>query len=559
MKLSRVLAAILIFGILLAAGLPRIAVATDAVITLSAPGNESTNYFNMTNFTYKPVDGPKIINCKLYLNDTISAYLINITNNTDNYFRDVPVANNGTYNWYVQCQNNESSTVTSGISSYVLSVDKTKPVINLNHAASSLNISGSAKFSYNASDRESGLASCKLILDGGVKSTASPNNGTESIFSATLPVRSYTWSVNCTDVNGNEGASTAAFLEPLYDIDQPLSFWNLEPQNNTVIPTGIVTFNFTPVSVEKIVQCALLLNGTVNRTLALPQNGSRNSYDEVEMRDGAWRWQINCTTSTGKGGGTGLNYLNISSVPSLVSNYLVVKANSPNDNYFDSTGSPSFTYTPLSTNDILRCSLITNNSIRETSKSIKLNTVNSFSSVIIGDGVWNWRVECVNKNELAVSSALQKIIISKAVPLGQTVAADVSLPGIETPLDLNVLNSTLIDLKRRESEEKSKIIILTLITIGAVFSSLLVFILMHPKYKRILLRELGTKKAMPIEKLKFYVDQNLRRGVSEERIRRHLKKYNWPEKDVDDTFKAVYTEMAEELKAKKTKEETTSK
>ncbi|HIK03013.1 TPA: hypothetical protein H1012_04190, partial [archaeon] len=64
----------------------------------------------------------------------------------------------------------------------------------------------------------------------------------------------------------------------------------------------------------------------------------------------------------------------------------------------------------------------------------------------------------------------------------------------------------------------------------------------------------GTGKVMQVENLKFYIDQNLRRGVSEERIRRQLKKYNWDEKDIDDAFQSVYGEMAEELKTKKARE-----
>ena len=523
---------------------------TGPDIALNEPTNFSTNPYNRTNFTYTPLDDGKITNCGLYVNGSVYGFATAITNNTKNNFSDVEVVANGTYFWYVQCTDNSTNTRASGQNSYVVSVDKTPPRILLSTGNSSLNSSsGAATFTYNAMDRESGLNSCELIVDSKVESTTNtPANGTDSVFSVTVTSTGHTWSVNCTDRNGNEGASSAALLLP-GEIAYP-GISAISPANNTIDGDGVVSFNFTPSTSENLSLCVLFLNQSVNRTLYNPKKGEANSFANVELYEGFWRWSINCSSTTGKNSGTETYFLNVS-VFELLTNYLFVKANSPDDKYFDKTGSPTFTYTPSSISDIESCALITNNSVRESTRSVKSHTINSFSSIDIGDGAWNWRIECKNSEGLVVSTELRTLSVSKAIAIGgPPVPADVVIPGLGSPIDLGEINVTL----EQQKQEIGRLRLLTIITIASAAAAAFVFVITHPKYKKMLLRQIGTGKVMQVENLKFYIDQNLRRGVSEERIRRQLKKYNWDEKDIDDAFQEVYAEMAEELKAKKSRE-----
>lgn len=550
MKLPLTLAILTLLALLSAIGFAFAADTVGPDITLSTPANNTTHPYNQTNFTYAPVDDGKILNCKLYLNSTIYAYSTSISNNTQNNFSNVFVPNNGTYAWYVECQDNATNTRASGESFYTVSVDKTPPIINLKPWNSSLNYSsGLATFAYNASDRETGLSSCELIIDRELKaSTPSPANGTDSTFSMTLPLGTYTWGVNCTDKNGNEGASGAALLQT-GEPGVPAVTAN-SPQNNSVVSdSGLVTFSFTPTSLENITICTLFLNSTANQTLRYPKNGALNSFSDIELFDGYWGWAVNCTAITGRTGSTGLYYVNVST-SKLLTEYLVVKADSPTGNHFDKTGSPTFTYTPASFSKLVSCALITNNSIREVSRSIKSHTINTFSSIDMADGVWRWRVECRNERGSVVSTELRNITVAKAIARGLPIPANVTIPGLETPLDIREINRTFL----AQETARRKTTLLITVTTSAVLASFFIFVIMHPKYKKMVFRQLGVGKVMAVEQLKFYIDRNLRSGISEERIRRQLKKYNWAEKDIDDAFKAVYSEMAEELKIRKARE-----
>lgn len=531
-----------------------IAFAADTVgpdITLKTPANNSTVVLNISNFTFLPLDDGRIINCYLYINSTLFTALTSVTNNTENKFENVTLGENGIYYWYAQCSDNSSNTRSSGENFFVFKLDKTKPTIALSPGNSSLNYSsGAATFIYTATDWESGLQQCELIVEDEVKATtSSPSNGTQASFTLTLPTpKSYTWSVNCTDKNYNEANSGGALLEtgepsaPTITVNSPL--------NNTVIGNTKVNFIFTPATSENLSACALYINKTVNKTLQSPKPNEKINFTGIQLHDGSWSWAVNCSATSGKSGSTGLLYLNIS-YEELLSTYLIVKAESPANNYFDKTGSPSFTYTPASVTNIESCALITNNSVREVSGSIKSHTINSFNSIEMDDGAWNWRVECKDSRKFVVSTELRTITVSRAISRGgPPVPADVEIPGLETPLDLGEINTTLIG----EEKEANKLRFLAIVTIASIAAAMLVFVLMHPKYKKILFRQLGMGKIMQVEQLKFFIDSSLRKGVSEERIRRHLKKYNWEEKDIDDAFQAVYAEMAEELKAKKEKE-----
>ncbi len=538
---------------LLAAGLA-FADSVGPDITLKTPANNSTVVLNISNFTFTPVDDGRIINCYLYINSTLYTALTSVTNNTENKFENITLGTDGIYYWYAQCTDNATNTRASGESYFIFDLDDTKPTIQLSPGNSSLNYSsGAATFTYTATDWESGLQQCELIVDNDVKATtSSPSNGTQASFTLTLPApASYTWSVNCTDRNYNEANSGAALLQS-GDPDAP-SLSVEYPTNNTVTGSTLVTIRFTPTTVETLSHCALFVNGTINRTLQDPNENQLNNFTNIELHDGAWRWSINCSAISGKSAATGEMYLNVS-YQELLSTYLVITANSPAENHYDKTGSPSFTYTPASVSNIESCSLITNNSVREVSRSVKSHTINSFNSVEMADGVWNWRIECVNNQGLIVSTPLRTLTVARAIAIGVPVPADVEIPGLETPLDLGEINTTLIEQKR----EASRLFLLIMLTAGSAASAVFVFVMMHPKYKKIALRQFGMGKVMQVEQLKFYIDRSLRRGISEERVRRHLKKYNWDEKDIDDAFQSVYAEMAEELKVREEREEATS-
>ncbi len=518
-------------------------------ISISAPANNSTNYFNYTNFTYKPLDDGRITSCSLYVNHTQLGYTISVANNTDNTFGNIPIPDNGTYYWYISCTNNLTYSRSTREWFFIVSVDKTPPTVTINTKNSSVNQSGTAIFTYNVTDMASGPASCKLIVDNTVMAnTSGPVNNSVSTFLISLAIGTYTWSVNCTDKNLNEGTSGPALVEPATPTAPVIAISG--PANNTITSTNLINFSYTPSSPENLYICRLFLNNSINQSVLNPLSGVANSFSNVKLHDGWWRWWINCTGVSGKDTASGIYSLNISTL-TLLSNYLVVVAKSPAEAYYDRTGSPSFSYKASSVSNITSCMLITNNSIREISRNVPINANSSFNNVDLGDGVWSWRIECKNSRDLIVSTELRTLTVSRAIGRSEIpIEADVTIPGLETPLDLSEINKTV----GPNQKEVSRVTFLEFVIVISAGLSLFVFVISHPIYKARLERMLGIGRVMAIEQLKFYIDQNLRKGISEERIRRHLKKYNWDAKDIDEVFKAVYAEMQAELKAKKLKD-----
>lgn len=515
-------------------------------ITLNSPTNGTTSYYNNTNFTYTPVDEGRVMWCSLYLNS--SFYTINhtVTNNTANLFTDILVPENGTYIWYVSCSDNSSNSRNSPEGNFIVSVDKTAPTVTLDAQNSSSNQSGVAAFYYTAVDMASGLNSCKLIVDGALKSTGTPTNATKSSFSVALPYGTYTWSVNCTDNNGNERASDPALIMGAEASSPVITV--VSPSNNSVYATGLANFSYIPSSDENFSHCKLMLNKSIKKIEMNLKNRALNSFSNVELKEGPQTWSINCTSASGKETATNIYNLNVSTL-SLVSNFLVVKPNSPEDNYRDTTGTPSFVFTASSASRITSCELLTNNSVRAVNREVSNAVQTTFSNIDMADGIWTWRVRCKNEKTLVISTPLRTIKISKTFVRGAPVEAPPPQSLLETPQDKMALNETIPPATAGAGRT---IAVILLIGMSAAFS-LFVFFAMQPKYRRAFASALGLHREMAKEQLKFYIDQNLRKGVSEERIRRHLRNYNWGEHDIDISFKEVYNEMKAELKVKKGK------
>lgn len=78
-------------------------------VTLSSPANDSVSLSGNLTFEYTPVDNAAMSSCKLYLNGSLNQTDTSISNHTLQNFT-VKDLSSGTYQWYVQCIDENSNT-----------------------------------------------------------------------------------------------------------------------------------------------------------------------------------------------------------------------------------------------------------------------------------------------------------------------------------------------------------------------------------------------------------------------------------------------------------------
>ena len=201
-----------------------------------------------------------------------------------------------------------------------------------------------------------------------------------------------------------------------------------------------------------------------------------------------------------------------------------------------------FSFTPQSLVDITRCELLTNNSARAVITSVKLREKNVFAGIELDDGIWKWKVRCINSQNRVATSKERALIISRVIREEEIV---VTPP--DTAIDIFELSRGIPPTER----EKASIRLLAMVVLLSLGLSFSVVVFSQDEYRRLVIHYIKPPKVMAKEQLKSYIDRHLRRGYSEERLKRHVLKYNWKEKDVEAAFAEVYAEMRKEQRLKK--------
>ncbi|HIK00554.1 TPA: hypothetical protein H1016_03370 [archaeon] len=513
---------------------------TAPAVVLISPANGTTTYLNKSNYSYTVTDSSPILWCRLKYGGTIQGVNTTPLINSTNFFYNILVPN-GSINWTVECSDNETNI---GDATQILNVhyDIIAPTIQI--TASSFNISeeGLTNFSYIPIDLATGLRECRLFLNNAQKTkTTSPSNGTENSFQEQLEPGVYTWSVNCTDNAGNEGASQLVTTGVKAGIGNLTIDLNA-PTEGYVSNTNIFNFQYTPKSSEQITLCGVYFNDTFNLSTKKVANNAVNTFSNVKLNDGIWAWKVECRTLGGIKRNSSSRTV-IASYEVLISTYVSVTPHKPDENATDTTGVISFTFTPRSISNIKKCDLLTNNSVRSTKESITPSAINIFPEIDLADGVWLWRIRCINDENKVTSSRTRTLIVSRTV--GEEAETDLSK--FETITDINALREELPPTGGEKASAKLLVSVI-LISAGLSFG---VFVLSQEKYRGKIFRTVKPPRVYAKEQLKFYIDTHLKKGISEERIKRHLKKYNWSEKDIDKSFEEVYSEIRKAQKTRK--------
>jgi len=212
-------------------------------VTLSSPGNDTWDLDGDVTFSYIPTDNRGLQNCSLYLN---GAY--NQTNSTPlvngsvNSFALIGMAD-GNWNWKVNCS--DTNGLTNVSLTRLIKVDTKGPDINLVSPPDFNSTTKSAvTFWYNATDAQTTLATCILVVNDTVENTDNaPPSGVNRNFTADLTNGNWTWWVNCTDSNGftNMSLQRHVFVNTSLPLIAPTS--STYPLGQTAAIDGI---NFNP-------------------------------------------------------------------------------------------------------------------------------------------------------------------------------------------------------------------------------------------------------------------------------------------------------------------------
>ncbi|MFO8016012.1 MAG: hypothetical protein R6U32_02825 [Candidatus Woesearchaeota archaeon] len=177
-------------------------------------------------------------------------------------------------------------------------------------------------FTYNVTDA-SPVSFCGLVLNDTMdKISTNITRGVPQEITSAIDRGWYNWSINCTDMHGNEGASSQRriLINHTLDSDSPVVHL-IAPDNNTVRNYWLIKFLYnTTDKTSGISHCILHMNGTLDDGGTLSWNVIDSSVEEnntesitLPLFRANYTWQISCIDDSysANEGYSGLRNLNI--------------------------------------------------------------------------------------------------------------------------------------------------------------------------------------------------------------------------------------------------------
>jgi len=176
-------------------------------------------------------------------------------------------------------------------------IDNTPPLITFNTPSALQVVRGIFRVNITGTDQLSTVANVTFAYNGSQNFTMSR---------ATLPTSDYFYDWNTTNTSDKQyiisiyGNDTAIppnikFVSRYAIVDNTPPAIRLDgPGNDTWSSTKLNTFTFAPFEFNDLNNCTLLINGSINATLASPVKNATNSFS-VNLSDGNYRWTVNCS------------------------------------------------------------------------------------------------------------------------------------------------------------------------------------------------------------------------------------------------------------------------
>ncbi|MDP3919005.1 MAG: hypothetical protein Q8Q35_03845 [Nanoarchaeota archaeon] len=227
---------------------------------------------------------------------------------------DFGVQYEGDYSYYVACRDTLGNTMDNALEiAFTINltlcseeqvINETLPpkVLLLSPASGTLVNSSRTQFYYNVSD-DSPILLCKLIANGTILNTAvQPLRGANNI-SGDLDAGTYSWSVNCTDVFGNEDNSTTWTINvnATLDDDNPVVALSI-PYNGSIRNFNLIRFHYNVSDLTSAISsCTLSIIGELDGGEDFNQDITDNSITEsvpqnfsLSLEKGNFSWYIYC-------------------------------------------------------------------------------------------------------------------------------------------------------------------------------------------------------------------------------------------------------------------------
>jgi len=194
------------------------------------------------------------------------------------------------------------------------------------------------------------------------------------------------------------------------DTTKPVVVLN-RPLTATWVTTRNVIFNFTASDNVALQNCTIYINGTVNNTNLTPSNGVPSYILVPFAADEDFLWNVSCYDTS----------LNVNTTPTawvvkvdtLVPN---VSLMTPLNNSVELTSTILFNYNVSDRASVQNCSLVIDDVVKYTNKTITKNTVQNMTSVLT-NGDHEWYVNCTDQNGWMGMSKIFNISIQVEDPI----------------------------------------------------------------------------------------------------------------------------------------------
>jgi hypothetical protein len=561
------MALVFLFSILAMAGAVYAIPGNTSPVTISITEPDANEYIRMpstlqkqealVNFTYTPTSDNNVSWCKIISNGTYIALSSTIERSQQQYFKDVALTN-GTWWYYIQCRDNYTNLHNSTNRTVNIVLDDVAPTITVDNSVTTYNTTnGRTVFKVNAIDMETGIENCTLFVEDEKKGyIANAGNGTSTFPEIVLTEGDYMWKVLCEDKAGNVGESSHGLLIAELTTSQMITLNS--PIEDAVDLDGYVTFKYTPKSRLPLRWCTLELNESVNGTNSDIVNNSVNMFEQVHVKTGPYNWSITCHDSEGNNVTSSQRNLWVNKTI-LMSEYINVKATAPEDYENIETGNVNFKYIPRALLGLNRCELITNKSVREVKKGGTSDEETAFSMVSVSEGIWEWRIRCIDDSDNEYNSELRTLVVKGVEPIPIPDKPEVPIGGDIPEKDVSEI------VKEFEGRTKTlgidnalwvAIVIITLFIVGVG-----TVIVVDKKFEmelikdwQLLLFKLKIRKEPPESKkkhaltdrhknaLKKYIAFHMKNGVERKKLEMHLKNNKWS----DEHIKIIFNELEDD-------------
>ncbi len=385
-------------------------------------------------FRYNVTDlASDIANCSLIINGTLNQTNHTIYEYKSNNF-SVRDFNYGVYNWSINCTDDATNPNTDSSEWRILTIgiDETPPEITLEWPQNNNynDTDGNVTFFFKVYDLASDIANCTVILDG-VFNKTNESKIVESTSGQNISIGginngSHTWSVNCTDIFGNQGNSTSWNFNVILDYAPP-QINLITPENNSIDTDGNVMFYFNASDeISALSNCSLIINGEANISNVTIED-KRQNFSLTGLSNGQYNWSINCTDSSDNRNVNSSETRNLTVI--IDTGAPRINLINPVNNTLDSDGYRIFYYNVTDDiSEISSCSLLFNGAVVQVNGSVEKDTPQNFTISDITNGQYNWSVSCTDASDyLNINNSAYRnitVLIDNDAPVVKLIAPE---------------------------------------------------------------------------------------------------------------------------------------